>query len=232
MLIDFGKSGLLGKAISQPDKVKQTLEKIKNDGLSATYDAVTSKLEQPVPLGYCNVGKIIDSSNTNFAIGTRVVSNGFHAEIVDVQNLVVPIPDKVNDGSASFVVLSSIALQGIRLINPSIGEKVIVFGLGLIGLLAVQILKANGLKVLGIDIDPDKCALAKKFGAEIIDLSSVKNPVSTAKEMMDGKEADAVLITASSTSNEIIHQAAQMTRKRGKIVLIECRFKYKQRRFL
>tara|TARA_A100001037_G_scaffold306785_2_gene355488 strand:- start:1829 stop:3943 length:2115 start_codon:yes stop_codon:yes gene_type:complete len=221
MLIDFGKSSLLGKAISQPDKVKQTLEKIKNDGLSATYDAVTSKLEQPVPLGYCNVGKIIDSSNTNFAIGTRVVSNGFHAEIVRCpKNLVVPIPDKVNDETASFVVLSSIALQGIRLINPSIGEKVIVFGLGLIGLLAVQILKANGLKVLGIDIDPDKCALAKKFGAEIIDLSSVKNPVSTAKEMMDGKEADAVLITASSTSNEIIHQAAQMTRKRGKIVLI------------
>jgi len=155
MLIDFGKSNLLGKAISQPDKVKQTLEKIKNDGLSATYDAVTSKLEQPVPLGYCNVGKIIDSSNTNFAIGARVVSNGFHAEIVRCpKNLVVPIPDKVNDETASFVVLSSIALQGIRLINPSIGEKVIVFGLGLIGLLAVQILKANGLKVLGIDIDP------------------------------------------------------------------------------
>ena len=142
MLIDFGKSGWIEKARSQPDKVKMVLDKIKTEGLSSTYDAVKSKLDQPLALGYCNVGKVIDPSDTSFKNGDRVVSNGNHAEIVRVpNNLVVHVPDKVDDDTASFTVIGAIALQGIRLISPNVGENVVVVGLGLIGLMAVQILR-------------------------------------------------------------------------------------------
>ena len=154
MLVDFGKAGWIEKARSQPDKVKMVLEKVQTDGLAATYDAVKSKLDQPLPLGYCNVGTVLDGSNTGFESGTRVVSNGNHAEVVRVpKNLVAAIPEDVDDESASFTVLGAIAMQGIRLIKPTLGETVVVTGLGLIGLLAVQILKANGCRVLGIDFD-------------------------------------------------------------------------------
>ncbi|MRX27150.1 bi-domain-containing oxidoreductase [Kangiella sp. HZ709] len=221
MLVDFGKAGWIEKARSQPDKVKMVLEKAKTDGLSATYDAVKSKLDQPLPLGYCNVGIVLDGSDTGFENGTRVVSNGNHAEVVRVpQNLVAIVPDNVDDESASFTVLGSIAMQGIRLINPTIGETVVVTGLGLIGLLAVQILKANGCRVLGIDFDSAKCELAKQFGAEVVDLSKGEDPLVAADAFSRGRGVDAVLITASSKSNDIMHQAATMSRKRGRIVLV------------
>ena len=136
------------------------------------------------------------------------------------KNLVARIPDDVDDETASYTVLGAIAMQGIRLVKPTIGETIVVTGLGLIGLLAVQILKANGCKVIGIDYDKKKCNLAKEFGAEIIDLSNGEDPVSVSKAFSKGRGVDAVLITASSDSNEIIHQAANMCRKRGRIVLI------------
>lgn len=221
MLVNFGKAGWVEKARSQPDKVKMVLEKVKTDGLLATYDAVNSKLNQPLPLGYCNVGRVVDGSNTGLTAGTRVVSNGNHAEVVRVpKNLVSIIPENVDDESASFTVLGAIALQGIRLINPTVGETVVVTGLGLIGLLAVQILKANGCRVLGIDFDSAKCALAKQFGAEVVDLSKGEDALGAAKMLSHGRGIDAVLITASSKSDEIIHQAATMCRKRGRIVLV------------
>ncbi len=221
MLVDFGKAGWIEKARSQPDKVKMVLEKVKTDGLSATYDAVKSKLDQPLPLGYCNVGTVLDGSDTNFEVGARVVSNGNHAEVVRVpKNLVAAIPDGVDDESASFTVLGAIAMQGIRLIKPTLGESVVVTGLGLIGLLAVQILKANGCRVLGIDFDSAKCKLAKKFGAEVVDLSKGEDAIVAAEAFSRGRGVDAVLITASSKSNDIMHQAATMCRKRGRIVLV------------
>lgn len=221
MLVDFGKAGLIEKARSQPDKVKMVLEKVKTDGISATYDAVKSKLDQPLPLGYCNVGTVLDGSDTGFEIGTRVVSNGNHAEVVRVpKNLVAAIPDGVDDESASFTVLGAIAMQGIRLIKPTLGETVVVTGLGLIGLLAVQILKANGCRVLGIDFDSAKCDLAKQFGAEVVDLSKGEDALVAAEAFSRGRGVDAVLITASSKSNDIMHQAATMCRKRGRIVLV------------
>ena len=164
MLVDFGKAGLISKARSQPDKVIEVLNKVKTDGISATYDAVTSKLDQPVPLGYCNVGEIYNGSDTGYERGTRVVSNGHHAEVVRVpKNLVASIPDEVDDETAAFTVLGAIAMQGIRLVNPTVGETVVVTGLGLIGLLTVQILKANGCRVLGIDFDSAKCELASSL---------------------------------------------------------------------
>ena len=221
MLVDFGKASLIDKARSQPDKVKMVFEKAKTDGLTATYEAVKSKLDQPLPLGYCNVGLIVEESNTGFDIGARVVSNGYHAEVVRVRkNLIANVPDEVDDDTAAFTVLGAIAMQGIRLANPSIGETVVVTGLGLIGLLTVQILKANGCRVLGIDYDPDKCKLAKQFGAEIVDLSKEQDPVIAAEVFSRGRGADAVIIAASSKSNDIVHQAATMCRKRGRIILV------------
>ena len=221
MLVEFGKAGWVDKARAQPDKVKMVLEKVKTEGLVNTYHSVQSKLDQPLPLGYCNVGTVSHAGSTGFEVGTRVVSNGHHAEIVRIpKNLIAYIPDEVDDESAAFTVLGASAMQGIRLVNPTIGEAIVVTGLGLIGLLTVQILKANGCRVLGIDFDPTKCKLAKQFGAEIVDLSKEEDPVLAAEAFSHGRGVDAVIIAASSNSNEIVHQAATMCRKRGRIVLI------------
>ena len=221
MLVDFGKAGWIDKARSQPDKVKMVLQKVKTDGFPATYDAVKSKLDQPLPLGYCNVGKVFNGTDTGFEKNARVVSNGPHAEVVRVpKNLVALVPDEVCDETAAFTVLGAIAMQGIRLVNPTVGETVVVTGLGLIGLLTVQILKANGCRVLGIDFDSAKCELAKKFGAEVVDLSKEQDPIVMAEAFSRGRGVDAVIITASSKNNDIVHQAATMCRKRGRIVLV------------
>jgi len=221
MLVDFGKAGWIDKARSQPDKVKMVLQKVKTDGFPATYDAVKSKLDQPLPLGYCNVGKVFNGTDTGFEKNARVVSNGPHAEVVRVpKNLVALVPDEVCDETAAFTVLGAIAMQGIRLVNPTVGETVVVTGLGLIGLLTVQILKANGCRVLGIDFDSAKCELARQFGAEVVDLSKEQNAVVMAEAFSRGRGVDAVIITASSKNNDIVHQAATMCRKRGRIVLV------------
>ena len=221
MLIDFGKSGWIEKARSQPDKVKMVLEKVKTDGLKPTIDAVRSKLDQPLPLGYCNVGIVQDNGGTNFSVGSRVVSNGNHAEVVRVpKNLCAEIPMNVDDESAAFTVLASIALQGIRLANPTIGETVVVTGLGLVGLITVQLLKANGCRVLGIDFDSTKCAMARDFGAETVDLTIGEDPISRANAFSRGQGVDAVIITASTKSNEPVSHGAKMCRKRGRIVLV------------
>ena len=173
MLVDFGKSSLLDKAKKQPEKVKQVFDKIYTDGLIATYDAVSSKLNEPIKMGYSNVG-IIDKCADDieeFKIGDRVVSNGSHSDHVVVsKNLCAHIPDNVSSEDASFTVVGSIALQGIRLLKPSIGEYIVIIGVGLIGLLAVQILRANGCKVLAVDFDQNKLDLAEQFGAEIFNL--------------------------------------------------------------
>jgi predicted dehydrogenase len=135
-------------------------------------------------------------------------------------NLCAKIPDAVTDDEAAFTVIGSIALQGIRLANPTLGETVVVTGLGLIGLIAVQLLKANGCRVIGIDIDPVKLGLAKQFGAEVIDVSNGQSPVEAAMSLSRGRGVDAVIITASSQSNDLVHQAALMSRKRGRIILV------------
>ena len=221
MLVDFGKANLLQKALSQPERVKDVLQKAKTDGISSTIEAVRSKLDQPLPLGYCNVGIVIDSQDTNFEEGSRVVSNGNHAEVVRVpKNLIAKIPDEVDDDTAVFTVMGSIAMQGIRLLKPTIGETIVVTGLGLLGLLSVQILIANGCRVIGIDFDSNKCNLAKEFGADIVDLSRNEDPVVQANAFSRGRGVDGVLITASSSSNNIISEAATMCRKRGRIILV------------
>ncbi len=224
MLVDFGKSNILQKARQQPEKVKMVLGKVKTDGLMATIDAVKSKLDQPLPLGYCNVGKIIEVGSgavSEFSEGDRVVSNGSHAEIVSInKNLVVKIPENVKDEEAVFTVLASIGLQGIRLAEPTLGEYFVVTGLGLIGLLTVQLLRAHGCKVLGIDFDESRLELAKQFGAEIVNLSAGEDPVAAGLVFSKGRGVDGVIITASTKSSEPVSQAANMCRQRGRIVLV------------
>ena len=223
MLVEFGRGGLLSKVRQQPDKVRQVLEKVRADGLFATLDAVRSKLDQPLPLGYCNVGQVmaLGAGVDGFAVGDRVVSNGKHAEVVVVpRNLCARIPDSVDDESAAFTVLAAIGLQGVRLAAPTLGEAVVVTGLGLIGLIMVQLLRANGCRVLGIDMNPARLALARRFGAEVVDLSRGEDPLVAAEALSRSRGVDAVLLTASTASSEPVSQAAKMCRKRGRIVLV------------
>jgi predicted dehydrogenase/threonine dehydrogenase-like Zn-dependent dehydrogenase len=222
MLVEFGKAGLIKKASQQPEKLKMVLDKVFTDGLKPTIEAVFNKLDQPLPLGYCNVGIVHEAGSDvkNFNKGDRVVSNGKHAEVVNVPiNLCAKVPDTVSDEEASFTVLGAVALQGIRLVKPTLGETVVVIGLGLVGLMTVQLLKANGCRVLGLDYDQNKLSLAKKFGADLADLNK-EDPLRIAETFSRGRGVDAVIITASTTSDEPIHQAALMCRKRGRIVLV------------
>ncbi len=225
MLIDFGKAGWLDKARQQPDKVKQVIDKIKTDGPLPTLEAVHAKLDQPLPLGYCNVGIVEELGGSSeilgFKKGERVVSNGPHAGMVCVpKNLCARIPDGVSDEEAAFTVLGAIGLQGVRLAQPTLGECFVVIGLGLIGQLTVQILRANGCRVLGIDLDSSKCALARKFSAETADVSKGEDPLLAANSFSRGRGVDGILVTVATKSNEPMHQAAEMCRKGGRIVLV------------
>nr|WP_255670810.1 bi-domain-containing oxidoreductase [Cognatishimia sp. F0-27] len=199
------------------------LEKARTDGVAATYDAVRSKLDQPLALGYCNVGRVLETGADvdGFAPGDRVVSNGKHAELVAVpKHLCAKIPEGVSDDAAAFTVLGAIGLQGIRLAAPSLGECVVVTGLGLIGLLTVQMLRAQGCRVMGIDYDPARLALAAQFGAETVNPGAGGDVLAAADRFSRGAGVDAVIITASTRSNAPMHEAATMCRKRGRIVLV------------
>lgn len=223
MLVEFGKANLIDKARQQPDRVKQVLDKIKTEGLQPTLEAVFNKLGQPLPLGYCNVGKVVAVGKgvTEFTIGDRVASNGNHAEYVCVpKNLVAKIPDNVTDEEATFTVIGSIGLEGIRLLKPELGETIVVTGLGLIGLIVSQLLLANGCKVIGIDFDQQKVDYAKAKGIIAINPSKGDDPVQFVEEFTNNIGADGVIITASTKSNEVIHQSCEMSRKRGRIILI------------
>ncbi len=223
MLVEFGQASFIQKARKQPDKVKMVLDKVKTDGLMTTIDAVKSKLDQPLPLGYCNVGVVsaIGAGVVGYIEGDRVISNGPHADIVRVaKNLCAKIPDNVSDEEAAFTVLGSIALQGIRLAQPTLGECFVVTGVGLIGLMAVQLLVANGCRVMAVDFDQTKLDLAKQFGAEICNPAKGEDVVSFATAFSRGQGVDGVIITASTPSNDPMSQAAQSCRKRGRIILI------------
>ncbi|HVU14142.1 MAG TPA: bi-domain-containing oxidoreductase, partial [Phototrophicaceae bacterium] len=223
MLVEFAQANLVQKALAQPERVRQVMDKMRTDGVLPTMEAVFAKLDEPLPLGYCNAGVVVEvgSGVEGFAVGDRVVSNGPHAEIVSVsKNLCARIPDAVDDDSAAFTVLAAVGLEGIRLAAPTLGERVVVVGLGLIGLLTVQMLIANGCQVLGIDFDEHKLALARHYGAQTANLSVGVDPVAAGMAFSQGRGVDAVLVTASSKSDDIIHQAAQMSRKRGRIILV------------
>lgn len=223
MLVEFAKGSLIAKARSQPERVRQVLDKIKTDGLLPTMEAVFSRLDEPQPMGMSNVGVVteVGTGITEYRVGDRVANNGLHAEMVCVpKNLCAKLPDHVPDEHGAFVVLGAIGLQGIRLCNPTLGETIAVIGLGMIGLLTVQLLQAHGCRVVGIDTDRNRLELARRFGAEVVDLPGGADPVAQSKALARGRGVDGVIITASSKSNDILRQSAQMCRPRGRIILV------------
>jgi predicted dehydrogenase/threonine dehydrogenase-like Zn-dependent dehydrogenase len=223
MLVEFGKASLFEKARQQPDKVKMVLDKIRADGLKLTLEAVFTKLDQPLPLGYCNVGKVlaVGEGIQDLRVGDRVTSNGPHAEVVCVpRNLVCKVPDAVSDEEAAFTVIGAIGLQGIRLLQPTLGETVVVIGLGLIGLLTADLLRLNGCRVVGVDLDEQKLQLAAARGILICNPAQGDDPVKFVEDLTQGAGADGVIIAASAKTNDIISQAARMSRKRGRIILV------------
>lgn len=223
MLVDFGKGSYLAKARQQPEKVKMVLDKARTEGIASTVDAVRSKLAQPIPLGYCNVGVVSEAGGgvEGLKAGDRVVSNGPHADVVRVgKNLCAKIPDSVSDEEAVFTVVASIGLQGIRLAKPSLGESFVVTGVGLIGLLTVQLLRAHGCRVLAIDFDEEKLAVARSFGAKTCNPALGEDPVAAGMAFSRGHGVDGVIITASTKVSDPVIQAARMSRKRGRIILV------------
>ena len=219
MLIEFSKANFLLKARQQPDQLRLIIDKVRSDGLWKTTRSVLRRLDQLLPLGYCNVGDVvaIGEGVEGFTIGDRVVSNGPHAEVVCVPvNLVAKVPDNVPDHEAAFTVLGAVGLHGVRLLAPALGERVAVIGLGLIGLMVVDMLRAQGCEVVGIEPDEDRRRIAGEKAVKTIDpRKCTGKSISTQFGEMDG-----VIITASSKSGNVISMASAVSRKQGKIVLI------------
>lgn len=223
MLLDFGKASYLSKMRQQPEKVQQVLNKVRTDGLVSTMNAVQGKLEQPIPLGYSSVGVVEDIGPgvTELKVGDRVLTNGPHSEyVIASKNLITKIPDSLSFEEAAFGVVGAIGLQGVRLFTPTFGETVVVVGLGLIGLMTVQILRSNGCNVIGVDFDPLKVTRANAYGAKCICVNDGFDVRPEIIAQNDGREVDGVIITASTTSDDVISYSAQACRKRGRIILV------------
>lgn len=223
-LMDLAKASLAGKAVARPDLVRQVLRTAKRDGVKATAEKVFAKLDQPIPLGYSLAGRVLEVGRdvSGFAVGDRIACAGAgmanHAEINSVpKNLCVRIPDGVSDEQASFVTLGAIALQGVRQAAPTLGERVVVMGLGLIGLLTVQLLKANGCQVLGFDPNAERAALARDLGADVAVSTGLDTAVAN---FTGGMGADAVILTASTKSSDPLNQAGEISRLKGRVVVV------------
>ncbi len=225
--VKVGKASLLGKAKQRPDLVAQVLQNLKKEGLKATLNKVMTKLNSPKALGYSTAGVVLASMDTGgkFKPGDRVACAGqdyaSHAEIVSVpQNLVVKIPGPVDFDEAAFTTLGAIAMQGIRQANPTLGENVAVIGLGLLGQLTVQLLKANGMRVFGIDLSKRNVELAIQSGADAARLRNDSNLEKLAENFTSGHGFDKIIITAATPTNDPIVLATQLARKKGVIVLV------------
>lgn len=223
MLVEFGEANWLNKARQQPDKVRMVLDKVRTDGLMPTYQAVMDKLDAPLSLGYCQVGTVkeVGQDVDGYAVGDRVISNGNHSELVVVPTtLCAKVPANVSDEQAVFTVLGSIALQGVRLAGPTLGECFVITGLGLIGLLAGQILRANGCRVLGIDFNETRLAAGRALGFETFNAIDELALLEKATEFSRGRGVDGVIIAAATDSNVPLQQSAKMCRKKGRVVLV------------
>ncbi|HKS29515.1 MAG TPA: bi-domain-containing oxidoreductase [Pyrinomonadaceae bacterium] len=226
MTVDQGKKSLLERARENPELVKKVLERARNEGVLNTFNAVRSKLGSFTALGYSASGVVVAVGDdvTEFRAGDRVACAGVgyasHAEMLSVpKNLCVRLPEGITYDAGAFGTLGAIALQGVRLAEPTLGEAVVVIGLGLLGQLTVQLLKANGCRVFGIDLDAQKVELARSLGAEDGALSDgdAKRAV---MEWSRGRGADAVLITAATSSNQPVELAAEVSRLKGRVVAV------------
>lgn len=226
LALEFARKSLLAKARSRPDLVRQVVRKLRQEGPLPTYRAVMTRLEAPQPLGYSSAGVVIAAGNgvTRFAPGDRVACAGAgyanHAELVVVpENLAVRVPDGVSLDQAAFATLGAIALQGLRVGNPTLGEVAVVIGLGLIGQLAVQLLRANGCRVLGLDLSAERVALALSAGATWA-MHPANLPDSWRDEATAGYGADLVLIAAAARDAAPIRLAAELCRLKGRVVIV------------
>ena len=222
--IDMGKKNLLQKARARPDLVKQVVNKLKTEGIGKTLQTVSTRLNAPGPLGYSSAGEVVSVGGLVEGIkpGDRVACGGAgyanHAELVAVpKNLVVKIPAGVSDEEAAFTTLGSIALQGVRLAEPKLGETFLVLGLGLIGQITVQLLKANGCRVLGTDLDPELVKLSESFGATGLHGTDIVNACT---ELTEGHGVDGVLVCAGTSSNQPIELCGEVTREKGRVVVV------------
>lgn len=225
MVIEFAKQGLLGKAKSRPDLVRDVLNKARQEGLLTTIEAAMNKLDQPMALGYSSAGTIVQTGPglSGFRAGNRVACAGggyaVHAEFAAVpQNLMAHIPDDVSFEQAAFTTIGAVAMQGFRLADVQVGAQIAVIGLGLLGLLTVGIASAAGCQVLGIDLDPERVALASQMGAHVAVPRS--DAVEATLAFSHGRGVDAVLICADSTSNDPLELAGEIARDRAKVVAV------------
>ncbi len=224
-VVDSGKKSLLGRAKERPELVKQVLEKVVTEGLASTISAVKAKLDSGTALGYSAAGIVsaVGEGVAGFRVGDRVSCAGVgyasHAEVISVpQNLCVRLPADVSFDEGSFGTLGAIALQGVRLASPTLGEVAVVIGLGLLGQLTVQLLKANGCRVFGVDLDETKMQTARELGAEMC--ASPAAAAGLIKEWSRGRGADTVLITAATPSNDPIELAGEAARAKGRVVVV------------
>jgi predicted dehydrogenase len=224
--VELGRKGLVGKAKERPDLVRKVVEKVRSEGLLSTLQSVREKLDESHALGYSASGLVVEVGEgvTEFRAGDRVACAGTgyaaHAELLSVpKNLCVRLPDGVDFEAGAFATLGAIALQGVRLAEPTLGESVVVIGLGLIGQLAAQLLRANGCRVFGVDLDASKVELAKTLGADDGCASDVGVKEAVLK-WSRGRGADAVLITAATQSDEPIELAGEISRLRGRVVAV------------
>lgn len=227
MLIDLAQKSYLGKAKARPDLVKKVLQKVRREGVWNTFQKVMSKMERPMPLGYSAAGIVdqVGAEVRGLQVGDRVAMAGAgyanHAEVNFVpKNLVAEVPEDVSFDEAAYGTVGSIALQGVRLAEPQLGEQVAVVGLGLIGLFTVQLLKANGCRVIGMDLDPAKVERAKEIGLDRGVVSSEDDPEAAVEAFTGGYGVDHTLITAATDSNEPIEQAGAFTRRKGDVVVV------------
>jgi predicted dehydrogenase len=222
MLVEFGEKNLLGKARSRPDLVRQVLDRARREGLISTAQAAISRLDQPMALGYSSAGTIISlgTGMEGFQVGQRVACAGggyaVHAEYNLVpRNLLTPLPDSVDFESAAFTTLGAIALHGFRLAEPQLGESVAIIGMGLLGLLAGQIAVAAGCRLLGVDTDPQRVALAASLGLETVPRDRA---VKAAQAFTSNRGFDVVLICADTSSNDPVELAGVIARDRARVV--------------
>jgi predicted dehydrogenase/threonine dehydrogenase-like Zn-dependent dehydrogenase len=223
-LVEIAQASMLQKARSRPDLVRQVLDNYNREGLMATYKKVRDRLDNFKDLGYSSAGVVVESAVDDIKVGDRVACAGVgyasHAEIVSVpRNLVVKVPDEVGFDEAAFTTVSAIAMQGVRQADVRVGEQVVVIGLGLIGLMTVQLLKASGCRVIGMDVAPRNFDLALTLGCDRCVISNHEAVVEV-HSFTRGYGADAVVITAATASNEPVELAIQCTRKRGTVVVV------------